>query len=149
MSAVSVGEVRAGLVVHLDTDHLRTLGSCETNAEQGDIDDRAVRGPHYFLVLEVDDKLGRCVAVPLFSQWAPGSELLQDSLKAGYAGKWRGEDSYFSRWQQWRIPLQHIGSASGSEESEPGDRRTYNASTGELARILSWQGKNRNAFRAV
>ena len=80
MSAVKQGEVSAGLVVHLDTPVLRNLGGAETNAEVSNAHDRAVQGPHYFLVLKVD--AGACIATPLFSQSAPGSDELDEAHKA-------------------------------------------------------------------
>jgi hypothetical protein len=150
MSAVVSDEIRLGLVIHLDTDILRELGGCETNAEQSDIEDRAVHGPHYFLVVEVHDQLEVCTAVPLFSQSAPGSERLQEPLKAGYPDKWIGDDSYFSRWQHWRIPLRHVEAASATDEADRQNRRTYAESKpDELGRILTWQDKNRNGFGPV
>ena len=47
MVAVQKGEVQPGLVVHLDTDKLRTLGNCKSNVKQ----DRTAEGSRYFLIL--------------------------------------------------------------------------------------------------
>ena len=148
MSTVRKSELRPGLVVHLDTQVLRERGGSETNAEVSKWGDRAVQGPHYFLILQVDKN--HCTAAPLFSKPAPGSDLLEDSLKAGLADKWIGQQTYTSRWQQWRIPLDSFEPASGDEESEPGNRRQYAADDAtELESILSWQTKNRCPYRAV
>lgn len=148
MSAVKATEVTPGLVVHLDTAALRNLGGAETNAEVNGGHDRAVQGPHYFLVLEVAGD--RCTAAPLFSTQAPGSDQLAESGKSGLADKWIGTKTHTSRWQHWRIPLASIEAASADEVSSPGDRRRY-AGQGdtELRRLLSWQTKNRAGYRAV
>jgi len=148
MSAVRRGEVSAGLVVHLDTQVLRDRGGAATNAEVSNGHDRAVHGPHYFLILQVD--ADTCIAAPLFSNRAPGSDVLDDARKAGLADKWVGQATYTSRWQHWRIPLASIEVASADEESESGNRRTYaKGDVAELRRILAWQAKNRCAYRAV
>ncbi|WP_457653672.1 hypothetical protein [Rhodocaloribacter sp.] len=148
MSAVKRAEVSAGLVVHLDTQVLRDLRGAETNAKVCNGHDRAVQGPHYFLVLEVE--ADTCIATPLFSKAASGSDLLDEARKAGLADKWIGQPTYTSRWQHWRIPLASIEAASRDEESDPVNRRTYaRGDAAELERILSWQAKNRCPYRAV
>lgn len=144
IAAVTQEEVKPGLVVHVDTAILRGRGGSVANAGQ----DRAVQGPHYFLVLQADGVT--CVAAPLFSKSAPGSDLLDETKKAGLPDKWVGQDTYTSRWQHWRIPLANIEAASSDEESRPTNRRTYAADDpAELERILSWQEKNRNGYRPV
>ena len=148
MAAVTEAEVVPGLVVHLDTDELRHLGGSSTNAEASNEQDRAVVGPHYFLIVEA--AAGQCVAVPLFSRYAPGSELLQERLKARLPDKWRGEDSYFSRWQHWRTPISCVAAASGTEESSTQERRAYAADNPDvLATIAGWQNRNRAPYRAL
>jgi len=148
MTAVKATEVRPGLVVHLDTAVLRKLGGAETNAEVNGTHDRAVQGPHYFLVLEVG--ADRCTAAPLFSIQAPGSDQLAESGKSGLADKWIGDPTYTSRWQQWRIPLASIEAASADEESSSSDRRGYSGTEfTEVATLLSWQTRNRAGYRAV
>ncbi len=54
MPPIDRSEIRPGIVVHLDTEVLRREGGSESNAEVTADGDRAVRGPHYFLVVEVD-----------------------------------------------------------------------------------------------
>ena len=148
MASATEAEVLPGLVVHLDTDELRRLGGSSTNAETSAGQDRAVAGPHYFLI--VSASADQCVAVPLFSRYAPGSERLQEQLKFGLPDKWRGEDSYFSKWQHWHIPISCVAAASGTEESSAQDRRGYAANRPEvLAAIESWQDKNRAPYRAL
>ena len=148
MSSLSEQEVEAGRVVHLDTTVLRNLGGSQTNAQVTVSQDRAVVGPHYFLITSVDEQAGTCLAVPLFSKFAPGSELLDENKKSGYADKWRGENSYFSRWQHWIIPVSAIPAASVDEESDPTSRRSYAAAETEtLSAISAWAEKNRCNYR--
>lgn len=150
MGAVLHSEAVPGLVVHLDTGVLRAIGGSTTNAETGGGGDRAVVGPHYFLLLEIDGATGNCIAVPLFSKWAPGSERLDETRKSGLADKWLGVDSFFSRWQHWTIPLAAITPSSHLEESDSANRRRYSANdTKELERITAWKDLNRAAFRAL
>jgi hypothetical protein len=93
---------------------------------------------------------GMCIAAPLFSKDAPGSDRLDESRKAGLADKWLGQPTFTSRWQHWRIPVASIATASGAEESLPTNRRTYAENDhAELDRILWWETKNRNTYRAV
>ena len=148
MASVAPAEVTAGLVVHLDTDELRRIGGSQTNAERTQTEDRAVVGPHYFLVVEVDEI--NAVAVPLFSKYAPGSEHLSENRKSGLAEKWLNEQSFFSRWQHWHIPVAALAASSSTEESEPNNRRRYAAAEpAALQAIAAWQAKNRAAFRAL
>jgi hypothetical protein len=147
---VPIEQIKPGLVMHLDTSILRTRGGSLTNAERAHGQDKAVVGPHYFLILEVNPKDRTCLAVPLFSHPATGNEKLNEALKSGEPDRWRGQDSYFSRWQHWRIPLQAIPDASKDEESTPVTRRYYAAGSLEnLQNIAAWQEDNRQAFRAV
>jgi hypothetical protein len=150
VAALDESEVRPGLAAHLDTGVLRHLGGAETNAQRTATEDRAVTGPHYFLVLEVDTAAGRCTAVPLFSEPTRGSDPLDDALKGGRAQKWIGKPSYFSRWQHWRIPLAHFKAVSAREESSPADRRTYAVNDpNTLQAIVKWQTQNWNGYRAA
>ena len=150
MTAVRPAEVIPGLVVHLDTGVLRSLGGSETNATIDGGNGRAVQDPHYFLVLEVSATGTIFTAVPLFSKAAPGSECLDNSAKSGFADKWIGQSTYFSRWQHWRIPLTSIEAASVDEESQPTDRRGYAMTDmSRLANILEWQNHNANPYRLV
>ncbi len=108
----------------------------------------AVEGPHYFLVLKVDED--RCTAVPLHSESSGPRRQLQESLKTGLADKWIGQESWYSPWQHWRIPLVSIAAASGDEESDSTNRRQYAADNPEcLDAILRWETKNRYPYRPV
>jgi hypothetical protein len=148
--AVQGQEIEPGLVVRLETTVLRALGGCETNAESTPAEDRAVQGPHYFLVLEVDHVAARALAVPLFSKPAPGSEMLDEAKKAGEPTGWIGTTSYFSRWQHWWIPVGLFAPSSRSETSPRANRRMYAASApADLAAIARWRVKNRAPFRAL
>ena len=148
MVAIEASEVRPGLVVHLNTEVLRERGGCTTNAAVFNGNDRAVHGPHYFLVLRVDGD--HCTAAPLFSDWALGSDLLEESLKTGLPDKWTGQPSYTSRWQQWKIPLESVEAASGDEESAARNRRLYATHNPTvLERILSWEKKNKYEYRQI
>ena len=150
MTAVTAAEVVGGLVVHLDTALLRSAGGSQTNAEKTASEDRAVVGPHYFLILGVDPNAQVALAVPLFSKWAPGSRQLDEGKKDGLADKWIGEDSRYSQWQHWRIPVGAIVAASAGDEATAANRRSYAASSPEeLKTIGAWASKNRNAFRNV
>lgn len=150
MPSVTPQEVVPGLVVHQETSVLRQLGGSSTNAEATKTQDRAVVGPHYFLVVEVDAAGAVCTAVPLFSASAPGSERLVENLKSGLPALWIGQDSYFSRWQHWRIPVQAVVQASINEQSTPADRRRYAVGNPQaLTTIAQWQARNRAPFRAL
>ena len=150
MSALSPHEVCPGLVVHLDTAVLRRLGGSTTNAEHRDGADRAVRGPHYFLVLEVDDGAELVTAVPLFSRLAPGSDALDPHRKAGTLALWRDAPSWYSRWQHWRIPASALIAASVGELTAEGDRCRYAAGdAARLAAIARWAARNRAPWRPV
>lgn len=148
MPQVPQSEIQPGLVVHLDTDELRRIGGSQTNAEVATTGDRAVRGPHYFLVLESTH--GMRTAVPLFTRKTPGAEKLVEGKKSGLPDKWIGQDSHFNRYQHWKIPLAAVEASSGTEESDSSNRRRYApAEPATLAEILAWQAKNRAAYRAA
>jgi len=148
MPQVPQNEVVPGLVIHIDTAELRRVGGSQTNAERTPSEDRAVQGPHYFLVLEVTG--GACTAVPLFTRWTPGAERLDEGKKSGLPAKWRHQDSHFSRWQHWKMPLAAVEAASTDEESTASNRRMYaNGDRATLSAILTWQTRNRAPFRAA
>ena len=147
---VTQDEIVVGLVVHLDTPLLRTIGGSQTNAERGASGDRAVTDARDFLVVDVDASLAVCTAVPLFPTSAVGNQPLLEHLKTGHAENWIGTPSYFSHWQHWRIPLASIVGASSGESSAPADRRRYavNDRTA-LDDIRNWQKRNRAPYRAA
>ena len=143
-------EIVPSLVVHLDTTVLRQLGGCQSNAERTGAVDRAVVGPHYFLIVSVDRQSSVATAVPLFSKRAPGSDELAEQHKTGLADKWVGVPSYFSYWQHWRIPIAAMVASSDADEATPDTRRRYASATPEaLEPIANWELKNRAAYRAV
>lgn len=143
-------EVAVGLVVHLDTTVLRTLGGCQTNAERGANGDRAVVGLHDFLVVGVDPHSGLCTAVPLFPKTAVGNQPLVESKKAGRATHWIGAESFFSHWQHWRIPIASIVVAAISDDTTPATRRRYAPEDRTaLDDIRNWEKRNRSPYRAV
>jgi hypothetical protein len=141
-------EIAVGSVVHVDTSLIRTLGGAATNAEVVDDHDRAVVGPHYFLIVDIDGD--SCVAMPIFSRPTAGSIRLAEGSKTGLPDDWMGRDSYVSKWQHWRIPLSSIVAASGSDRSTSTTRRAYKGS-GETApqRLMEWQHQNRAPFRLL
>ena len=146
---VQEDEVVAGLVVKLDTVMLRTIGGSQTNAERGAAGDRAVAGVHDFLVLGVDEKSGVCTAVPLFEKTAVGNQPLDPAKKSGGA-QWLSVNSFFSRWQHWRIPMSAVVAASVSDESVPENRPRYAADDPiALADIRTWETRNRSPYRAA
>ena len=150
MTAISLTEIQPGLVVHLDTGILRSLGGSETNAELSPGNDRAVVEPHYFLVLAVDAPLQTAIAVPLFSKATNGSERLDPAKKRGTFQFWSGAVSYFSKWQHWRIPLSALVAASGPEATQISDRCTYAlGDSTTLDAIASWAQRNRTVYRGL
>lgn len=150
MAAVTIDEIRPGLVVYIDTDQLRQAGGSQTNAEKVGVQDRAVIGPHQFLVLEVDAQTGSCLAVPLFSNAAKGNIELDRVKMGGTTAQWRNGTYNYSRWQHWRIPLDRFAAASGNELSNPGDRCTYAIDDPtELSKIAAWQKGNRAGWRSL
>jgi hypothetical protein len=145
---VEEDEVIPGLVVHLDTTVLRQRGDASTNAELAATGDRAVQGPHYFLVVDVSS--GTVTALPLFSKQSPGSQLLDEKLKFGLADKWIGVSSYISKFQHWRFPTAAMPDASVSDEATPTTRRMYAGKRpAELARLGALEAGNRAKYRAL
>jgi hypothetical protein len=147
-------DVTPGLVLHLDTALLRARGGCQTNAALGPEGDRSVVGTHDFLIVSVDPVAGRCTAVPLFTKTAVGNQPLEHEKKSGRANQWIGTDSYFSRWQHWRIPVASVVAAAVVDPALnpvlPADRRRYAATDrSALDDIKNWEGRNRAAYRDV
>lgn len=146
--SVSDQEVVPGLVVHLDTAVLRAMGGAQTNAElRGEID-RAVMGAQDFLVVGVDQPAARCTAVPLFAKSAVGNQPLEAGKKTGGDASWTASETYFSRWQHWRIPVAHIAAASAAEATNIDGRRRYAATDrSTLDDIKNWEIRNRAPYR--
>jgi hypothetical protein len=150
MAALTAEELVPGVVVQLDMELLRERGNSVTNAESGIAFDRAVVGPHSFLIVSVDASLSTLTAVPLFSKWAPGSEELDEGLKGGHQDKWTGAPLCFSRWQHWVVPVSDVVAASYIEATAIGDRRHYaQGKATALASILGWKDRNRCEFRLL
>jgi len=107
-----------------------------------------VVGTQDFLILGVDAAAGRCTAVPLFAKTAVGNQPLENGKKSGRAEQWVGTDTFFSRWQHWRIPLASIVAASADDPASSADRRRYAATDrSALDDIKNWEGRNRAAYR--
>lgn len=141
-------EVTPGLVVHLDTAVLRTLGGSQTNAVLGPEGDRAVAGTQDFLIVGLDAAAARCTAVPLFAKTAVGNQPLENGKKSGRADQWIGTDTFFSRWQHWRLPVASVVAASGDDLTIAATRRRYAATDrSALDDIKNWEGRNRAAYR--
>lgn len=141
-------EVSPGLVVQLDTALLRALGGCQTNAVLGPDGDRSVVGTQDFLIVGLDASSGRCTAVPLFAKTAVGNQPLENGKKTGTADQWIGTDTFFSRWQHWRIPVASVVAASADDPTTSTNRRRYAASDrSALDDIKNWEGRNRAAYR--
>lgn len=125
MTQIPIEQLAPGMVVHLDTDILRTKGGALTCARNENGKDRAVKGPHYFLLLELDKNVNIWLACPLFSKAAAGSKMLSEKFKSGFFDKWRDKSSYYSAWQMWKIPAALIEAASGDDETTSTNRRMY------------------------
>ena len=125
MPAIPKKDLVPGMVVHIETDEVRRLGGAFTTARIVNGVDRAVTGPHYFLLLRHDAETDLWMAAPLFSNWSSGSVTLDEGLKSGLRDKWIGHPSNYSAWQMWRIPPASIEAASTADESSPTDRRLY------------------------
>ncbi len=141
-------DVTPGLVVQLDTAVLRALGGCQTNAVLGPEGDRSVVGTQPFLLVGLDAAAGRCTAVPLFAKTAVGNQPLEDGKKSGRADEWIGTDTFFSRWQHWRIPVASVVAALTDDPATTANRRRYAATDrSALDDIKNWEGRNRAAYR--
>jgi len=150
MPAVSEGELVPGLVVQLDTDRLRQLGNSRTNAEKTPDGDRAVIGPHSFVVVATNPADRSAILCPIFSEWAPGSAQLAEAKKSGFMHNWSNVDLFFSKWQHWQIPYDDIVASSDIENTPHGDRRQYaSGDNGTLSWMLSWTERNRAPWRPV
>ncbi len=146
--ALTHEDVTPGLVVQLDTAVLRALGGCQTNAVLGPEGDRSVVGTPDFLIVGLDKAVGRCTAVPLFAKTAVGNQPLENGKKSGPAEQWVGTDTFFSRWQHWRIPVASVVAASAHDPATSAERRRYAATDGSaLDDIKNWEGRNRAAYR--
>ena len=137
--------VRPGVVVTLDTDALRARGDCFTNAEIGPAGDRAVTGTHDFLVVSVHHETGECTAVPLFAKSAVGNQPLAEALKSGAPDGWIGTETYFSRWQHWRMPPVVIAEALAAADGRVRGYAVHDRSA--LDDIRNWEGRNRAGYR--
>jgi hypothetical protein len=141
-------DVTPGLVVQLDTAMLRALGGSQTNAVLGPEGDRSVVGTQDFLIVGLDAATARCTAVPLFAKTAVGNQPLANDKKSGRADQWIGTDTFFSRWQHWRIPVASLVAASGDDPATAATRRRYAATDrSALDDIKNWEGRNRAAYR--
>jgi hypothetical protein len=124
MVAVSLREFLIGLVVHCDPAILIQQGGCETKALPG----KEVQGPHYFLILDVN-AAEPCLCMPLYSEKERGFsndwEKLVPRGKTGKAEAWTDCDSYFFKWQFWRVPSSSFEAASQADTSDPSNRRRY------------------------
>lgn len=150
MPPIDVTEIAPGLVARIDTQHLRTLGGIETNAQVTEQEDRAVSDTRDFLVVSVDSVKGTCVAVPLFSRSSPGSAPLPPAKRARDVGTWLSEEVQYSRWQHWRMPLAAFADASAEDPGDVGARRSYAAGDADtLQDLLNWASRNRCAFRPL
>ncbi|MBL0171780.1 MAG: hypothetical protein IPP90_13860 [Gemmatimonadaceae bacterium] len=148
--SVTQDEVSVGLVARLDTTVLRTLGGCQTNAVLGPEGDRAVVGPHDFLIVGVDAASGVCTAVPLFPKTAVGNQPLVNGKKSGGDDGWVGVDTFFSHWQHWRMPVTSVVVASEADSATALTRRRYGAQDRTaLDEIRAWEKRNRAPYRAV
>jgi hypothetical protein len=136
-------DIQPGLILHIDTDLLRSHGGSLTNAQVTPEEDRAVTGAHDFVVAQVDAKARRVTALPLFPRSAPGSAPLDDKLRNGPA-EWMAHPVYYSRWQHWQIPFDALIAAS----SDTGERRTYAWNSADtLQDLANWATRNRCEFR--
>lgn len=147
-------DVTPGLVLHLDTALLRARGGCQTNAVLGPEGDRSVAGTHDFLLVSVDPVAGRCTAVPLFTKTAVGNQPLENGKKSGRSTQWIGADSFFSRWQHWRMPIASVVAAAVADLAldpvPPAYSRQYAATDrSALDDIKNWEGRNRAPYRDV
>jgi hypothetical protein len=150
MPALDSSEVRAGLVVRLDTGQLREIGGSETNAQANAGEDRAVSGVQDFLVVHLDPHTDVATAVPLFPKTAPGSSPLDARKREGGLPGWTTEPLYYSHWQHWRIPRDALVRASDPDPALEGTRRRYAAGHPDtLQDIMNWATRNRNDYRAI
>ena len=146
MSIVDPKEIRAGIVIHCAPEALRQHGGCQIRVDPG----RETRDDHYFLVLEVYEGDQTCLATPLFSEKNDTRDriLLRNDLKSGKAENWAGQDSYFFKWQFWKIPLDAFRVASLADTSTPLDRRFYaDGDALALAEVTRDIGKLRQPWR--
>ena len=150
MAALEDHEVVPGTVVQIDADALRATGKAQCNAEVAADGDRAVQGEHSFLILLVDKAKDTVVMAPVFSKFAPGSEVLDEKLKSGYPDKWVGAKLHFNRWQHWGVRREDLVAYSAAEDTPVGARRMYaqNAPQ-ELNRMLAFIKQNRAPWRTL
>lgn len=150
MTQLEAHEIIPGLVVRVDTRHLRALGGSETNAQRTDAEDRAVTDVHDFLVVAVDAARLSCTAVPLFAASSPGSAPLDAKKQWGNTGDWLTAAVHYSRWQHWRIPFSALADASSEDPGTADARRSYAAGDADTLRDLeNWASRNRCQFRPV
>jgi hypothetical protein len=83
-----------------------------------------------------------------------GNQPLEHEKKSGRATQWIGADSFFSRWQHWRMPVASVVAAAVVDPAlNPvlsADRRRYAATDrSALDDIKNWEGRNRAPYRDV
>lgn len=150
MSRVETTEMVPGLVVHVDTTIIREMGGSLTTAGVVNGTDRAVRGPHYFILLEYNQADDAWLAAPLFSKAAAGSSPLNEALKTGLADKWVGQTSHYSAWQMWKMPSSAITAASEEDESNAQCRRLYADGRGDVLTVIARDREaGRNPYRQI
>ncbi len=146
MTAVSVGEVEPGLVIHLQPEEVVRLGGSLVKCPLG----TEVKDKHFFLIVHVDDVKAECMAFPLYSQKQDIRDRipLEEEEKSGKPEHWIGRPSFYFKWQFWRIPLASVCAASFDEDSEPPSRRRYAAAhPNKLAGIVRAMERSRDEWR--
>lgn len=149
MVAVAFKEIVPDLIVHCDPAQLIQQGGCKTTAIAG----KDVQGPHYFLILSVSSE-GECLCIPLYSEKERGFtndwEMLVPGAKSGKAELWTDCDSYFFKWQFWKVPRTSFETASRTDDSSSTNRRRYGENDASLlSAIQGYLSRAKQPWRSL
>lgn len=103
-SEIGIDEITPGLVLHLEPSVLVAGGATCTCTE-----DRRVRGPHWFVCVEINGESGRWW--PIYSRNGVGRVVLTSRGRSGHP-KWTSSECYYHTGQVWSAPHRVIVAAA-------------------------------------
>ncbi len=118
MSRVAPGEIKRGLVLHLDPDELVAHGG-STNVDEA----LRVRGQHFFLCLTSNGQDSRWL--PLYTSGGKDRVELPRAARDGHP-KWTDGSCFYHPEQVWSAPIHAVIAAAiaGQDKSTPAQRST-------------------------
>ena len=119
---LSLADLKAGLVLHLDPDVLESSGGTYGCAAE-----QRVQGHHFFLCIEASGQTGRWL--PVYSGPGIDRTKLPTRGRSGHP-KWLNANAYYHVAQVWSAPCQAVIAAAiaGGDQSTKQKRNTLNTS---------------------